>query len=149
MQLPLPTTRGVIIWDIVLNLYIKEIFQCVYNIIRICINTCGFIYSRKLAEFFKISMIRDKYNALRVTLMNRSEGKIDSQLIRLGELWGVKSFNGNDIDPHIWKYNDEVSWYCYTPSVAELKALSQSVDDYLECFAEPSFEETEKMEMSM
>ena len=55
---------------------------------------------------FESTMIRDKYNALRVTLMNRSEGKIDSQLIRLSELWGMKSFNGNDIDPHIWKYND-------------------------------------------
>jgi len=98
---------------------------------------------------FESTLIRDKYNALRVTLMNRSEGKIDSQLIRLSELWGMKSFNGNDIDPHIWKYNDEVSWYCFTPSVAELKALSQSVDDYLECFAEPAFEETEGMEMSM
>ncbi|MBR5513580.1 MAG: hypothetical protein IKV85_06300 [Ruminococcus sp.] len=61
---------------------------------------------------FESTMIRDKYNALRVTLLNRSEGKIDSQLIRLSELWGMKSFNGNDIDPHIWKYNDEVSLYC-------------------------------------
>lgn len=98
---------------------------------------------------FESTMIRDKYNALRVTLMNRSEGKIDSQMIRLSELWGMKSFNGNNIDPHICKYNDEVSWYCYMPTNAELKALSQSVDDYLECFAEPAFEETEEMEMSM
>ena len=98
---------------------------------------------------FESTMIRDKYNALRVTLMNRSEGKIDTQLIRFNELWGVKSFNGNDIDPHIWKYNDEVSWYCYTPTNAELKALSQSVDEYLSCFIEPEMEETEEMEMSM
>ena len=98
---------------------------------------------------FESTMIRDKYNALRVTLMNRSEGKIDSQLIRFNELWGMESFNGNDIEPHIWKYNDEVSWYCYTPTVAELKALSQSVDDYLECFVEPDFEENEEMNMSM
>ena len=97
----------------------------------------------------EIKLIRDKYTALRVTLMNRSEGKIDSQLLRFNELWGMKSFNGNDIDPHIWKYNDEVSWYCYTPTNAELKALSQSVDDYLACFAEPAFEESEEMEMSM
>ena len=95
---------------------------------------------------FESTMIRDKYNALRVTLMNRSEGKIDTQLIRFNELWGVKHIRGNDIEPHIWKYNDEVSWYCYTPTAAELKALSQLVDDYLECFAEPVFEE---MEMSM
>lgn len=98
---------------------------------------------------FESTMIRDKYNALRVTLMNRSEGKIDTQLIRFNELWGMESFNGNDIEPHIWKYNDEVSWYCYTPTVAELKALSQSVDDYLECFVEPDFEENEEMNMSM
>ena len=98
---------------------------------------------------FENTMIRDKYNALRITLMNRSEGEIDSQLIRFNELWGVKSFNGNDIDPHIWKYNDEVSWYCYTPTNAELKALSQSVDDYLECFVEPAFEEIKEIGMSM
>ena len=98
---------------------------------------------------FESTMIRDKYNALRVTLMNRSEGKIDSQLIRFNELWGVKHIRSNDIEPHIWKYNDELSLYCYTPTVAELKALSQSVDDYLACFAEPAYEESEEMEMSM
>ena len=65
---------------------------------------------------FESTMIRDKYNALRVTLMKRSEGKIDSQLIRFNELWGVKHIRGNDIEAHIWKYNDEVSWYCYTPT---------------------------------
>ncbi len=98
---------------------------------------------------FESMMIRDKYNALRVTLMYRSEGKIDSQLIRFNELCGMKSFDRNDIEPHIWKYNDEVSWYCCTPTNAELKALSQLVDDYLECFTEPVFEEIEEMEMSM
>lgn len=98
---------------------------------------------------FESTMIRDKYNALRVTLMNRSEGKIDSQLIRFNELWGVKHIRDNDIEPHIWKYNENVEWYCYTPTSTEMFELSQSVDDYLECFAEPVFEETEDIDMSM
>lgn len=98
---------------------------------------------------FESTMICDKYNALRVTLMNRSEGKIDSQLIRFNELWGVKHIRGTDIEPHIWKYNENVEWYSYTPTATEMSELSQSVDEYLECFAEPAFEETEEMNMSM
>ncbi|MBQ7009872.1 MAG: hypothetical protein IJN05_11780 [Ruminococcus sp.] len=98
---------------------------------------------------FESTMIRDKYNALRVTLMNRSEGKIDTQLIRFNELWGVKHISGNDIEPHIWKYNEDVNWYCYIPTSTEMSELSQSVDEYLSCFTEPEMEETEEMEMSM
>lgn len=99
-------------------------------------------------EFFN-KFIHNQYDAMRSTLMNRSDGKVDSQLIRFNELWGSKRMTGNEVKPHLWKYNDEVEWYCYTPTKTELKALSESVDDYLECFAEPNFEETEEMEMSM
>ncbi|MBR5513555.1 MAG: hypothetical protein IKV85_06170 [Ruminococcus sp.] len=98
---------------------------------------------------FESTMIRDKYNALRITLMNRSEGKIDTQLIRFNELWGVKHISGNDIEPHIWKYNEDVNWYCYIPTSTEMSELSQSVDEYLSCFTEPEMEETEEIGMSM
>ena len=97
----------------------------------------------------EIKLIRDKYNALRVTLMNRSEGKIDSQLIRFNELWGVKLIRGNDIEPHIWKYNEDVNWYCYIPTTVEISELSQSVDEYLSCFTKHEMEETEEIGMSM
>lgn len=98
---------------------------------------------------FESTMIRDKYNALRVTLMNRSEGKIDSQLIRFNELWGVKHIRGDDIEPHIWKYNEDVNWYCYIPTTAEMSELSQFVDEYLSCFTKPEMEETEEMGISI
>lgn len=61
----------------------------------------------------------------------------------------MKYIRGNDIEPHIWKYNEDVSWYCYIPTTAEMSELSQSVDEYLSCFTELEMEETEGMGMSM
>lgn len=60
----------------------------------------------------------DHYEALKVTLINRREGEIDSSLLRFRDLWGMKqtcnSNFGEGVSPHIWSDHGKVGWYAYS-----------------------------------
>ena len=81
----------------------------------------------------------EKYVALRITMLNNSEGEIDSNLIRFRDLWGAKpTSNPNFPDgvyPYIWTYQGESEWYVYNPTPADYEMLADSVDEYLELFS--------------
>ena len=55
--------------------------------------------------------------------------------------------SGSSIYPHIWDDCGRVHWYGFTPNEMQYDLLSHSVDEYLECFAEP--EQTAEMDISM
>lgn len=82
----------------------------------------------------------DHYEALKMTLINNTEGEIDTNIIRLKDIWGVKaSANPNfrdGISPRIGIYQGEFEWYGFNPSPADYEILAESVDDYLELFSE-------------
>ena len=40
------------------------------------------------------------------------------------------------VDPHIWKYQDELEWYAYKPTTEDYEKLASAVDNYLEVFRE-------------
>lgn len=93
--------------------------------------------------------IANQYDALHIRIMNRHEGEIDNQIIRFADLWGKATMrsSGSPISPHIWDDCGRVHWYGFTPNEMQYDLLSRSVDEYLECFAEP--EQTEEMDISM
>lgn len=72
--------------------------------------------------------VADQYTALRASVINRSEGKIDSVTIRLKEVMAAPN-------PYIWDDYGKTGWYGYKPTAADYKSLSESVDSYLEAFA--------------
>ena len=82
----------------------------------------------------------DHYEALKVNLINNTEGEIDSSIIRFKDAWGIKpSDNPNfkdGVSPHIWTYNGNSEWYGYTPTPADYEVLAGEVDEYLELFSE-------------
>lgn len=90
---------------------------------------------------FVTGRIADNYDALKVTLLNRKEGPIDSMTLPFGDLWGVKKGNNSNIQegisPHIWNYNGKVEWYAYQPKQADYKQLADTVRTYVEVFQEP------------
>lgn len=51
----------------------------------------------------------DNYEALKVTLLNRREGEIDSSLLRFRDLWGMKKVSNPNfregVSPHLWLNN--------------------------------------------
>ena len=103
---------------------------------------------RVRAEFVTLGHA-DKYEALKISLINRTEGVIDSTILRFKEILGKKQVDNPNfregVDPHIWKYQDALEWYAYKPTQADYKKLADSVDNYLEVFREPVHEMSQGM----
>lgn len=81
------------------------------------------------------------YDALKVVLINRREGPIDSMALRFSDLWGIRMVNNpnfrDGVSPHIWQDGRDVKWYIYKPTEADYRQLSGAVSDYLDVFREP------------
>ncbi len=98
----------------------------------------------KLNEDVRVRMefategVSDQYSALKVTLLNRREGPVDSLLLRFADVLGKKpTANSNfreGIVPHIWKNGNDFSWYVYQPTAADYKTLADAVGSYTSMF---------------
>ncbi len=104
------------------------------------------------AEFITLSYA-DKYEALKISLINRTEGVIDSTILRFSEVLGKKQVTNPNfkegVSPHIWKYQDELEWYVYKPTPSDFEKLANEVDNYLEVFREPVHEMSQGMTPQM
>lgn len=89
---------------------------------------------------FQTGMAADNYDRLKVTLLNRNEGPIDSMVIRFKDLWGMNpTANSNfreGVIPHIWNDYGEAGWYVYKPTRTDYQQLSEAVSSYLGVFQE-------------
>lgn len=98
----------------------------------------------KLDEDIRVRMefategVADHYSALKVTLLNRKEGPIDSLLLRFSEVLGRKQTTNPNfregISPHIWKNGNDFAWYVYQPTAADYKTLADAVGSYTSMF---------------
>jgi len=82
----------------------------------------------------------DKYEAIKATIMNRSERQIDSTVFRFTDILGKKATpNFKDrMPPHIWQESrDQYEWYAYKPTPRDFEQITDTVDSYLELFGEP------------
>lgn len=91
---------------------------------------------------FATGMIASQYNALQLTILNRSEGQVDILRLRFSDLLGIKMTSHpnfrNGVEPHIWDDYGKVSWYVYHPTRQDYEVLSDAVSDYLEVFQDIS-----------
>ena len=81
---------------------------------------------------FVIMGTHDQYEALKATLINNTEGMIDSNSIILRDIWEQDS--DRRIRPQICSYDGKYKWYEYQPTPADYESLASSVDDYIEMF---------------
>lgn len=95
---------------------------------------------RVRAEFIS-TLIASQYDALKISLINRTEGVVDSALLRLDEVWGSKMVDNpnfrDGVKPHLWQNGSDLVWYAYQPTPADFESLSDQVDGYLETFRDP------------
>ena len=84
----------------------------------------------------------EKYEALEVKILNRSEGEVDAVLFRFADIWGKKQVSNpnfqDGIIPHIATYNEKSEWYVYRPTDADIKQLTAGVGAYLDLFTDHS-----------
>ena len=89
--------------------------------------------------------ISNQYNALKLTVLNRTEGAVDMNIIRFGDLLGKKKVSypnfSDGVLPHLWDDYGKVGWYVYQPTQADYSVLAGAVDEYLQVFQQ---EETQR-----
>lgn len=93
---------------------------------------------------FQTGMVADNYDRLKVTLLNRDEGVIDSMVLKFRDLWGMKKVSNPNFSEgvyaHLWNDGNKVDWYVYRPTEQDYQQLTEAVRTYLEVFQEPAEE---------
>jgi hypothetical protein len=84
----------------------------------------------------------DHYDALKATVLNRTDGVIDTLMFRFADIWGRKQVSNpnfsNGIIPHIWTNDGKSDWYVYKPADTDIKQLAAEVGSYLDVFTDHS-----------
>ena len=81
--------------------------------------------------------VSKQYDAIQVSILNRTDGVVDKETMLFGDIIGQKNTNiTGRINPYMWE--DSVGKaYWYTPvSISEKAQISDTVLDYVEMFQE-------------
>lgn len=77
---------------------------------------CGRTCLARLDEDLRVKLqltttgIIDQYDAIKLSIINRTDGVVDQQLFRFSDIIGKQLRNGKDaIEPHIWEYDGKPS----------------------------------------
>lgn len=85
--------------------------------------------------------VADQYEALRLTVLNRTGGEVDKIDLKFRDTMGLKLVPNNPnfaegIVPHIWISKDKPEWYAYKPTAADYTRVCKSAENYLRGFRE-------------
>ena len=88
---------------------------------------------------FIATHISGQYDALKLTVLNRINGPVDTQVVTLKDLLGKKTIRDNPnfrecVTPHIWDDYGKLEWYAYRPTEADYETIRQAVGRYLDVF---------------
>ena len=112
---------------------------------RACFGTLG--SDLRVRAQFITTRIADEYDALKLTVLNRTDGLVDTLVLNLKDLLGMKPVPRNPnfprgVAPHIWSDYGKLEWYEYRPTAADYKTIQQAAEQYLGVFRERSQERT-------
>ena len=99
---------------------------------------------RGRAQFIS-THISSQCDALKLTVLNRTEGPVDTMVLKLRDLLGKKPVSNNPnfrdgVAPHLWDDYGKVEWYVYRPTVADYQVIRQAAEQYLGVFRGQSLE---------
>lgn len=86
---------------------------------------------RAKIEFANMN-ISKHYDALKVTILNRTEGPIDTTIFQFKDMIGMK--NGNA--PYFWDETTQPGWYGFRPTMDDYDSISDKLHDYISEFAD-------------
>lgn len=75
----------------------------------------------------------DHYEAIKASILSRSDGVMDSVLLRFADLFAAKKLPMGH-GPHAWTNCGKTAWYGFTPTDADYDNLIAAVSDYTELF---------------
>lgn len=104
---------------------------------------------RAKIEFVTLGTM-DKYEGVKLSVINRREGVIDTAVLSLKDVWGMQRVTNmaREIEPHIWTYNGVYEWYGFTPKMKDYDKLTAAIDRYLSVFQDMGME-TQESENAM
>jgi hypothetical protein len=117
-------------------------FDDVKSIGKACYGTLGEKTRMKL-EFVTLGTYQ-KYEGIKATIIDKTDGIIDTLTLKFSDIWGKKELNHPNfrvgIEPYIWIYNEKTEWYAYEPTNTDYKVMAESVKEYAELFKEQAQE---------
>ena len=104
---------------------------------RACLGTLG--KDLRVRAQFITSGYADHYDALKITVLNRTDGPVDTLVLKLKDLLGMKPVPGNPyfpngVAPHIWLDQGKPEWYAFQPTAADYDTIRQAAKQYLDVF---------------
>ena len=91
--------------------------------------------NRRARMEFVTCGIADHFEALEITILSTTDGKIDRLRVRFEDYCAQRKGGcSGSVFPHIWIYNGKASWYV-APTSLEIKSIAQVAYDYVTLFA--------------
>ena len=102
-----------------------------------CLGTLG--KDLRVRVQFVSTHISGEYDALKLTVLNRTDGPVDTLVLKLEDLLDKKPIPGNPnfpegVAPHIWDNYGKLEWYAYRPTDADYDTIRQAAGQYLDVF---------------
>ena len=99
---------------------------------------CGRTCLAKLDEELRVKLqftttgYADHYDAIKLAVINRTDGVVDQQLFRFSDILGSSRKGQGPYQSHIWDYNGRLEWY--RPISQEQRSqIANTILDYVEC----------------
>lgn len=106
---------------------------------------CGKTLLGKIDDELRVKLqfvttgVHGHYNALRLKIINRTDGEVDAETFKFSDiLGGNPAYKSNPFarDIHIWEDNGKAEWYGYHPSPAAYQKIADTVNDYISMYQE-------------
>ena len=95
---------------------------------------------------FVTGRMASQYEGLKLSIISKNEGIIDSQTFMFHEIIGLKGAS-RDRRPHVWDDNGKAAWFGYEPTSAELETIGAKVEDYISMYADLDLSENHGIKM--
>ena len=99
-------------------------------------------------EFFRSST--STYDGLVMTMINRTEGAIDTNVLKFKDIWGYKAVSNPNFKEGIIPYiceNRNKAWYVYKPNQKDYQMLADEINQYVGLFQESEMAQEPQMNM--
>ena len=84
---------------------------------------------------FVTGRMASQYEGVKLSIINKNEGLIDSQTFMFHEIIGLKGA-ARDRKPHIWDDNGKAAWFGYEPTPSEFENIASKVESYIYMYAD-------------
>lgn len=81
---------------------------------------------------FISTFVSKNYDAIQVSIINRTDGVVDKETMKFGDIIGLKNDPcGNKVHPYMWEQSDKAAYWYIPVSISDKAQISDAVLDYV------------------